>query len=118
MFDPTAIADTYLATWNASAADRPAKLEAWAENPVYIDPLMAGSGRADIAAMMDRAADQFPGHHFELAGTPDGYGTFARFSWTLKPVDGEAVAAGTDFIRLDDDGRIAEVIGFLDGGPA
>ena len=118
MTDPRIVATLYLASWNASAAERPAAMAQWAPEATYRDPLMAGEGRDGIAAMMDAAVAQFPGHRFALAGVPDGHGPFVRFSWTLAPEAGVAVGRGTDVVRLDGDGRIAEVIGFLDGGAA
>lgn len=120
MADPKTIADAYLALWNeADEGARRARLaEAWSADARYADPLMAGEGRDGIAAMIAGARPQFPGHRFTLEGTPDGHGRFVRFSWTLAPDGGAVVAGGTDVVRLDEAGRIAEVIGFLDGGAA
>ncbi|TAJ77149.1 MAG: nuclear transport factor 2 family protein [Sphingobium sp.] len=120
MTDPHAIARAYIALWNdaddASRRDRLSK--GWSANARYADPMMQGTGHDGIAAMIGGARAQFPGHSFTLAGTPDGHGDFVRFSWTLAPDGGATVAAGTDVVRLDADGRIWEVIGFLDGGAA
>ena len=118
MTDPQTVANLYVASWNASPAERRAAMAPWAPAAIYRDPLMAGEGRDGIAAMMDAAVAQFPGHRFAVAGVPDGHGPFVRFSWTLAPEAGAAVARGTDIVRLDGDGLIAEVIGFLDGGAA
>ena len=112
---PQEIASDYLATWNTpDDTERARTLAGWAEGARYRDPMMTGEGRDGIAAMITAARAQFPGHSFTLTGTPDGHGPFVRFSWTLAPANGQAVAHGTDIVRLDDDGRIAEVIGFLD----
>ncbi|MFT3799627.1 MAG: nuclear transport factor 2 family protein [Burkholderiaceae bacterium] len=112
------IATTYLATWNADAADRVEHLNRWADGATYVDPLMAGTGKAQIAAMMNAAVQQFPGHRFDLAGTPDGHGRYVRFGWKLVAPDGQAAAHGMDVVRLDPDGRIEEVVGFLDEASA
>lgn len=119
MTDPHHIARNYLALWNdADDASRSARLfDGWSTDASYVDPLMKGDGRDGIATMIAAARAQFPGHAFTLAGTPDGYGNYVRFSWTLA-ADGPPVAGGTDVVRLDDAGRIAEVIGFLDGAAA
>jgi hypothetical protein len=119
MKSPHDIASAYLAAWNApDEAARARALAGWAEDARYRDPLMNGEGRAGIAAMIAGARDQFPGHGFALTGTPDGHGSFVRFSWALAPAGGAPVAHGTDIVRLDANERIAEVIGFLDGtGP-
>jgi ketosteroid isomerase-like protein len=116
--DPMAIAKMYLAAWNEADDLQRRKLleQAWAGDARYVDPLMHGEGRDDIARMIGNARTQFPGHHFTLSGTPDGHGVYVRFSWTLAPTGGAAVAVGSDMVRLDDQGRIAEVVGFLDSG--
>ena len=117
---PNDIANTYLALWNdADEASRHARLCAgWSADARYADPMMSGDGHDGIAAMIAGARAQFPGHGFTLSGTPDGHGSFVRFSWTLAAADAAPVARGTDVVRLDDAGRIVEVIGFLDGNAA
>jgi len=120
MADPNTVARAYLALWNdaddASRAERIAR--GWREQARYADPMMTGEGHDGIADMITGARSQFPGHVFTLIGTPDGHGRFVRFSWTLAEKSGEPVAGGTDVVRLDQDGRIAEVIGFLESRAA
>lgn len=117
---PKTIADDYIALWNEAddIARRTRLAKGWREDARYADPMMAGEGREEIAKMIEGARAQFPGHRFTLAGTPDGHGDVARFSWTLAPKGGVSAARGTDVVRTDDEGRIAEVIGFLDGETA
>jgi SnoaL-like domain len=117
MSTPHTLADRYLATWNeADAARRRALIAAlWNPQGRYADPLMSGQGHDGIARMIEAARAQFPGLQFTPRGEPDGHGPFTRFSWSLAPAGGAPVAGGTDVVRLDDQGRIAEVIGFLDG---
>jgi SnoaL-like domain len=117
MINPTDIAERYLALWNdPDHASRCSRLSKdWAADAHYADPMMSGSGRDGIADMIAGARDQFPGHAFSQKGRPDGHARFVRFSWNLAPAGGAVVASGTDVVRLDDEGRIAEVIGFLDG---
>lgn len=115
MRTPLEIASDYLAAWNTpDEAERTQALAGWAEEARYRDPMMEGEGRAGIAKMIAAARDHFPGHRFKLTGIPDGYGRFVRFSWTLAPAAGADVARGTDIVRLDAEGRITEVTGFLD----
>lgn len=119
--NPTTIAETYLAAWNeADDVRRQALLDrGWAAGARYVDPLMQGEGREGIARMIEVARLQFSGHCFSLAGRADGHGAYVRFSWTLAPAGGGVpVAGGTDVVRLDEDARIAEVVGFLDEAPA
>lgn len=117
MTDPKQIAERYLATWNEPDGDaRRERLgRDWNADARYADPLMSGAGRDGIATMIEAARGQFPGHGFTLLGDPDGHGAFVRFSWALAPEGGQPVGGGTDVVRLDGDGRIAEVVGFLDG---
>ena len=118
MNHPATVADRYLATWNEPDDTRRHALVAalWSPQGRYADPLMAGEGHAGIARMIAAARAQFPGLRFSPRGTADGHGAFARFSWSLGPADGAPVAGGTDVVRLDDAGRVLEVIGFLDSG--
>jgi SnoaL-like domain len=117
MHNSKRIAEAYIVLWNEGdhEARRQRLAEEWTADARYADPMMAGESRDGIADMITGARSQFPGHHFSLRGTPDGHGSFVRFSWSLAPADGSPVAGGTDVVRLDDQGRIAEVIGFLDG---
>lgn len=119
MKDPDGIANLYLATWNeADDRQRSILLGGWAEDARYVDPLMRGEGREGISAMIAAARSRFPGHGFTLTGAVDGHNGNIRFAWALAPENGEPVARGTDFVRIDGQGRIAEVVGFLDGGVA
>ena len=119
MTDPATVARAYLAAWNEpDDANRLALMSDWTDHARYVDPIMQGEGRAGIAGMIAAARTQFPGHGFTLRGVPDGHGDHVRFSWTLAPHGGAPVAQGTDMVRLDSDGRIDVVIGFLDGGAA
>lgn len=119
MNDPDRIASLYLATWNAAdEAQRHTLLEGWAEDALYVDPLMQGEGREGISTMIAAARSQFPGHDFALTGPVDGHGGNIRFSWALSADSGEPVVRGTDFVRVNAQGRIAEVVGFLDGDAA
>ncbi|WP_061936019.1 nuclear transport factor 2 family protein [Aureimonas sp. AU22] len=108
-------ANDYLAAWNETEPSaRRHRLDAWHPDVRYRDPLMQADGRAALAEMIEGARAQFPGLSFRLQGTADGHGPFVRFSWTLNPDAGPAVAAGTDVVRLDGSGRIVEIIGFMD----
>ncbi|HET6972185.1 MAG TPA: nuclear transport factor 2 family protein [Phenylobacterium sp.] len=119
MTNPEAIATDYLAAWNqGDPARRLDQMAArWTDDAAYADPLMAANGRTAICEMIEKARGQFPGHAFALRGKPDSHGSFVRFSWDLAPTGGAPIAGGTDVVRLDGQGRIAEVVGFLDHAP-
>lgn len=118
MTDPNLIAEQYLAMWNEPDPEQRRRMLAagWASDALYVDPLLTADGTDALAATIDAVRDRFAGHGFTLAGKSDGHGRFVRFSWTLAPEGGAPVTGGTDIVRLDGQGRIVEVIGFLDGG--
>src|SRR3954454_15212956 len=115
----TTITDTYIAAWNEADPQRRRALvaETWTADGTYLDPLMQGAGADGIAEMIGAAQGQFPGHRFELAFGPDAHHDVVRFAWRLVDGDGGAVAAGTDFATVAEDGRFRAVTGFLEGFP-
>ncbi|KQP19361.1 nuclear transport factor 2 family protein [Pseudorhodoferax sp. Leaf265] len=113
--DYQAIAQQYIAAWNASGTERAhAIAQAFAPDARYTDPLMQAQGHAALDQMIGAAQQQFGGLRFHLDGQADGHGERLRFRWTLGPDAATAVAKGTDFAVLAGDGRLAEVSGFLD----
>jgi hypothetical protein len=118
MHDAKTIAEDYIAFWNvAEPAKRREMFDyGWRPEASYADPLMRGVGREEIGGLVDGAQARFPGFRFRLKGLPDGHGEFVRFSWELGPEGVAAPIEGSDVLRLRD-GRIAEVIGFLDKVP-
>jgi hypothetical protein len=117
MTDITTLIDGYIDTWNEADPQRRRALVAqtWTEDGSYVDPLMTGTGTDGIDAMIAGAQQQFPGHRFELAGVPDAHHDRVRFTWHLKPVDGnDVVAIGHDFGVVAADGRLSSVTGFLE----
>ncbi|WP_406384844.1 nuclear transport factor 2 family protein [Streptomyces sp. NBC_01618] len=109
----------YFAAWNAATAEdlEKAVAAAFTETATYTDPLADVRGHEELTATIDGAHEQFPGFEFRPTGTPDGHHDIVRFSWELVSTDGSAPVAGSDVLRLADDGRIASVSGFLDRVP-
>lgn len=83
----------------------------------YVDPMLCGTGAAEIDALIGSVHARFPGFHFALEGKADGHGDNVRFSWAFGPEHADALNKGTDFIRRGGD-RIDAVTGFLDKVPA
>lgn len=119
MTDAATIADRYIAVWNETDQAKRRRLlaQVWTEDGVYRDPLMAGAGHDQINALIAAVHERFPGFRFTLTGRPDGYGDQIRFSWELGPDGVDAIVKGTDFAVLED-GRLKNVVGFLDQVPA
>lgn len=120
MTDASAIAETYLATWNETdpAARRAIIDRSWTPDATYVDPLSKVAGATELASLIAAVQGRFPGFRFGLIGAADGHGEHVRLSWGLGP-DGAADAPikGTDYVRVQD-GRLAAVTGFLDQVPA
>lgn len=111
----------YLGTWNEDDVDarRTAIATVWAEEGRYVDPLAAAAGHEEISALIGTVRQQVPGHVFRLLDGVDAHHNLARFCWELVPVDGgRAIAEGFDVAVIDDDGRLENVLGFLDKAPA
>jgi SnoaL-like domain len=119
MADAQTIAESYIAFWNAAEPAQRRHLfdKSWRPDATYADPIMRGAGAQEIDALVAGAQQRFPGFAFRLIGAANGHGEFVRFRWALGPAAGEAPIEGSDVARLSD-GRIAEVIGFLDKLPS
>jgi hypothetical protein len=113
----TETVDAYIAAWNEGVPERRRALvaQAFADDATYIDPMMSGAGPDEITTMIGAAQEQFPGHRFVLASGPDQVADRVRFVWHLEPAaGGDAVAIGHDFASVEADGRLREVVGFLE----
>ncbi|MER6033106.1 MULTISPECIES: nuclear transport factor 2 family protein [unclassified Streptomyces] len=110
----------YFEAWNAVEPEalRKAVAAAWTEDGGYTDPLAEVRGHEGVAAVIAAVHEQFPGFVFRPQGAVDGHHDIARFGWELvNEQDGSAPVAGFDVITLDGDGRIRQVLGFLDRMP-
>ncbi|MFR9793024.1 nuclear transport factor 2 family protein [Streptomyces sp. MB22_4] len=111
----------YFEAWNATEPEalRKAVAAAWAADGSYTDPLADVRGHEGVAAVIAAAHEQFPGFVFRPLGAVDGHHDTARFGWELvNEADGSAPVAGFDVVTLDGEGRIRQVLGFLDRVPA
>ena len=111
----TTVVDAYIAMWNEAEPARRRELagDVFTEGAAYVDPVMSGEGQDGIEAMVAAAQQQFPGHRFELTQGPDAHHDRVRFAWSLIGENGP-VADGVDFAQIAPDGRLSEVIGFLE----
>jgi len=111
----------YFEAWNATEPEalRKAVAAAWTADGGYTDPLADVRGHEGVTAVITAAHEQFPGFVFRPLGTVDGHHDTARFGWELvSEADGSAPVAGFDVVTLDAEGRIRQVLGFLDRVPA
>ena len=119
MSDYTTVAQRYLDAFNeADPVKRRALVEdVFIPDATYTDPLGAVAGTDGIDGFIAGAQQQFAGCEFRLAGNVDGHHDQARFRWHLAaPGAAEPLAIGFDVVVLAD-GRIRQVLGFLDRMP-
>ena len=120
MNDFDTVVAQYLAVWNTTdEADRRKAIgELFAEDVRYVDPLAAVEGRDALNGLIGAVHQQFPGLVFTAGGPADAHHEQGRFTWHLGAPDGEPLVVGFDVAELDGDGRIRQVLGFLDQVPA
>jgi len=120
MSDFDNVVSRYLAVWNET--DAPARRkridELFAADVRYVDPMAAVSGREALDGLVGAVQQQFPGLTFSLGEPVDAHHDQARFTWHLSAVPGEPLVVGFDVAELDGEGRIRQVLGFLDKVPA
>jgi hypothetical protein len=109
----------YLACWNETdpAARRALIDRYWSADASYVDPLVDVRGREALDATIAAVQGQFPGFVFWPAGPVDAHHDVARLTWGLGPEGSAAVVVGFDVVVTDADGRIEQVLGFLDRVP-
>ena len=119
MSDPAVIARAYLETWNENDGTKRQSLlkKHWAAVATYVDPVMSAEGTEKISGLVGAVHQRFPGFRFKLTGTPNGHGKYVRLSWSLGPDGAEPPIEGSDVVLVDE-GRICQVIGFIDRAPA
>ena len=111
--------EAYVATWNETdpARRRAGIARAWAEAGRYRDPLMASDSHAAMDALLAGVQAKFPGFVLRRTSKVDAHNGVCRFSWSLGPAAGPAVVEGVDFCELTPEGRLLEVVGFIDKMP-
>ncbi|GAA2300482.1 nuclear transport factor 2 family protein [Nonomuraea roseoviolacea subsp. roseoviolacea] len=120
MSDINELVQRYLAAWNETdaTARRAALAEVFAEDATYTDPLVSVRGLDGLDATIAAVQGQFGGLVFSLGGAVDAHHDIARFTWNLGPEGAEPLAVGFDVAVIGEDGRITQVLGFLDKVPA
>jgi hypothetical protein len=114
------VLEQYLAVWNETDASRRRKAidDLFAADVRYIDPMAAVTGRDALDGLIGAVQQQFPGLRFTAGGTLDAHHDQARFTWNLGSDPAEPLVVGFDVAELDEEGRIRQVLGFLDKLPS
>ena len=111
-----AIIDAYVASWNETdpAKRKSALAASCATDARYRDPVMVSDGQAGLDAMLAGVQAKFPGFVLRRISKVDSHNDAVRFAWSLGPVSGPSVAEGVDFATLSSDGKLANIVGFID----
>jgi hypothetical protein len=119
MQDVQTLVTRYLETFNETDADRRRRLlrALYTADCTYTDPHVDLQGTSQIDGFIGQTQERFPGFTFSLGGPIDGHHNQARFQWQAGPNGTPDAYAGFDVI-VTEDGRIRNVYGFMDGGPA
>lgn len=114
-----ALATQYFAMWNENDADTRRKIieELWTTDGTFVDPMFDVSGHTGLFDLVDTAHELFPGHTFRLVGEVDSHHDRIRWGWELAADGQPPVAGGIDCVTVAADGRLSEVVGFIDFAP-
>lgn len=99
-----------------AAAARALVGEPWADDAVYVDPIVTATGRAAIDDVLAAAQRWFPDLEFRPAGEADGHHDVVRLRWEMAPGAGPAVIIGLA-VLVTDRRVLHHVYGFLDPVP-
>jgi len=107
--------DSYLSAYGEPNRDARAKLvrDIWNPQGRLIDPPMSAKGHDEIVAQADALLSLYPDHRFCRSSAIDEHHGFAKYDWELLNAQGVIVLRGTDFATIDDDGKLACVVGFF-----
>ena len=113
------VIESYVASWNETdPARRQSSLAAsCAANLSYRDPVMVSDGQAGLDAMLAGVQAKFPGFVLKRISKVDSHNNAVRFAWSLGPAAGPSVVEGVDFATLSADGKLANIVGFIDKAP-
>jgi hypothetical protein len=109
MTEAKALVVSYVAAWNERDPSRRRALVArtWTEDGTYTDAHRAGTGHAEIDALIAATQSRLPGYELRLASGIDADGDCVRFRWAAG-----GSPPGTACALMGDDGRFEAVAGF------
>ncbi|GAB2457676.1 nuclear transport factor 2 family protein [Jatrophihabitans fulvus] len=116
----TTLVDDYLACWNETdpSARRERMAALFTPDATYVDPLAVAEGLDQLDATIGAVQRQFAGMVFTPHGDADAHHDQVRFGWGLGPAGAEPLVLGFDVVVTAADGRIEQVLGFLDRVPS
>ncbi|WP_170760588.1 nuclear transport factor 2 family protein [Ruegeria lacuscaerulensis] len=118
MHDLHQVISDYGAAWQEMDPDKRKEqlTRCFSENGRYVDPTADVSGIAQLSEHIGEILKTSNGR-VDITSTPVSHHDVVHFTWRMVAPDGSIMVAGHDFIRLDDQGKIAHLAGFF-GDPA
>ena len=106
--------DHMLAAWNERD---PAKVrhhldKALAPDVQFIDPSIETNGIDEFEANVHGVHARIPGADYSRTSGVDGHNRLYRYSWEIR-LGGEVILPGFDVAEVDEEGRVARVLGFF-----
>jgi hypothetical protein len=110
----------YVAAWNETDERKRRALidKAWADDGLYVDPMLEGRGRETLSEFIAGFHKQAPGASIVMTSGIDQHHNQIRFAWAMKQADGTTALEGIDAGELAEDGRISRISGFWGAPPA
>jgi hypothetical protein len=78
----------------------------------FVDPSIDVIGIDDFEANVQHVHEQIPGAGYTRTSDVDGHHGHHRYHWAIH-LDGRLLLAGFDVTRVDQAGRIEQVVGFF-----
>jgi hypothetical protein len=110
---PKALVSAYIAVWNLPDEERPgAMADVFTADVLYVDPLVATRGLAELSDYIGTTRRHFAGSRFVPRDPVNGHHDQILFGWECGPPDAESIVAGLDVALLDGE-RIKAIHGFF-----
>lgn len=109
------ILQQYIDAWAISdASERTNSLtEIFSEDGNFLDPQAGATGASDLSHHIGVFQSQFPGADFKVDHTKIiQTGNYLLYTWELYSQSGVFILSGEDFVSLDQQGKIKQVVGF------
>ncbi|WP_020579967.1 nuclear transport factor 2 family protein [Actinopolymorpha alba] len=112
------IIEQYERFWNSPAEKaQPLADQTFVADIRYLAPIGEFTGSAPLIGFRRQFEEHLPAFTFAVVGEPQSHHDRLRLHWEIRTGGEDAFAAGTDVLTLEQDGRIREVVTFLDRAP-
>jgi hypothetical protein len=105
---------SYIKAWDELDASK--RLEIirtfWTKNSVYTDPSTIAVGPEQLNEMISNVRAQYPvwnGTHGKVYSTADNF----WYAWEIRGAENKILFTGSDVIKLAENGKAIEIIGFF-----